>query len=222
MAEIVLEGISKAFGEVQALASFDLVVADGQTVAIVGPSGCGKTTVLRLIAGFELPDSGEIRIGGTVVSGSAWVPAFKRGIGYVPQDGGLFPHLSVGQNIAFGLARHEATDARLRELLDMVSLDPDFLARRPDQLSGGQQQRVALARAIAIQPHVVLLDEPFSALDTDLRVGTRSAVRRLLDAIGITAILVTHDRDDALGFADEVALMNAGRVIRTGTPSDVY
>ena len=103
----------------------------------------------------------------------------------------------------------------------MVSMDPGFLARRPDQLSGGQQQRVALARAIAIQPHVVLLDEPFSALDTDLRVGTRSAVRRLLDAIGITAILVTHDRDDALGFADEVALMNAGRVIRTGAPSDV-
>jgi iron(III) transport system ATP-binding protein len=222
MAEIVLEGISKAFGDVQALESFDLVVADRRTVAIVGPSGCGKTTVLRLIAGFEPPDAGLIRIGPTVVSGPAWVPAFKRGIGYVPQDGGLFPHLTVGQNIAFGLARHEATDSRLRELLAMVSMDPGFLGRRPDQLSGGQQQRVALARAIAIEPHVVLLDEPFSALDTDLRVDTRSAVRSLLDATGITAILVTHDHDDALGFADEVALMNAGRVVRTGPPADVY
>jgi iron(III) transport system ATP-binding protein len=222
MAEIVLEGVSKAFGHVQALDAFDLVVADGRTMAIVGPSGCGKTTVLRLIAGFEPPDAGLIRIGETVVSGPAWVPAFKRGIGYVPQDGALFPHLSVGQNIAFGLARPEATDVRLRELLDMVSLDPDLLDRRPDQLSGGQQQRVALARAIAIQPHVVLLDEPFSALDTDLRVGTRSAVRSLLDATGITAILVTHDHDDARGFADDVAIMDAGRVVRTGPPAVVY
>ena len=157
-----------------------------------------------------------------MVSGPAWVPAFKRGIGYVPQDGALFPHLTVGQNIAFGLARHEASATRLRELLDMVSLEPDVLDRRPDQLSGGQQQRVALARAIAIRPHVVLLDEPFSALDTDLRVETRSAVRHLLDTTGITAILVTHDRDDALGFADEVALMDTGRVVRTGPPAVVY
>ena len=222
MAEIVLDGVSKAFGTVQALDSFDLAVGHGGTVAIVGPSGCGKTTVLRLIAGFEPPDAGVIRIGPTVVSGPAWVPAFRRGIGYVPQDGALFPHLSVGRNIAFGLDRQEATDARLRELLDMVSLDPDVVDRRPDQLSGGQQQRVALARAIAIRPNVVLLDEPFSALDTDLRVDTRSAVRRMLDATGITAILVTHDRDDALGFADEVALMDAGRVVRTGPPAVVY
>lgn len=222
MAEIVLEGISKAFGQVRVLESLDLLVADRQTVAIVGPSGCGKTTVLRLIAGFEPPDAGTIRIGPTVVSGPAWVPAFKRGIGYVPQDGGLFPHLTVGQNIAFGLARREATDARLRELLDMVSMDPSVLNRRPDQLSGGQQQRVAVARAIAIRPHVVLLDEPFSALDADLRADTRSAVRRLLDATGSTTLLVTHDRADALDFADEVALMDAGRVVRTGPPSVVY
>jgi len=222
MAEIVLEGVSKAFGRVQVLDSLDLVVADGRTVAIVGPSGCGKTTVLRLIAGFEPLDAGVIRIGQTVASGPAWVPAFKRGIGYVPQDGALFPHLTVGQNIAFGLAREEATDARLRDLLDMVSIDPNLRDRRPDQLSGGQQQRVALVRAVANRPHVVLLDEPFSALDADLRADTRSAVRRLLDTTGITAILVTHDRDDALGFADEVALMDAGRVVRTGPPSVVY
>jgi iron(III) transport system ATP-binding protein len=222
MAEIVVEGLSKAFGEVRVLDGLDLVVRDGETMAIVGPSGCGKTTVLRLIAGFERPDAGSIRIGSTVVSGSAWVPAFRRGIGYVPQDGGLFPHLTVGGNIAFGLAKREATDARLRELLELVSLEPELLARRPDQLSGGQQQRVALARALAIRPHVVLLDEPFSALDADVRAETRSAVHRMLEATGITAIVVTHDREDAMGFADEVAVMDAGRVARTGPPAVVY
>jgi iron(III) transport system ATP-binding protein len=222
MAEIVLEGVSKAFGAVKVLDALDLVVPDRRTLAIVGPSGCGKTTVLRLIAGFEPPDAGTIRIGPTVVSGSSWVPAYRRGIGYVPQDGGLFPHLTVRQNIAFGLDRRDATDARLAELADLVALDAGLLPRRPDQLSGGQQQRVALARAVAPRPHVVLLDEPFSALDADLRADTRSAVRRLLDATGITGILVTHDRDDAQGFADDVAVMGAGRIARTGPPSVVY
>ena len=222
MADIVLDGISKAFGRLRVLEALDLVVPDGRTVAIVGPSGCGKTTVLRLIAGFEPADSGSIRIGSMVVSGDAWVPAHKRGIGYVPQDGGLFPHLTVGRNIAFGLSRQEATDERLRKLLELVSLDPSLATRRPDELSGGQQQRVSLARAIAIRPRVVLLDEPFSALDTDLRAETRSAVRQVLDRAGATAVLVTHDRDDALGFADEVALLDGGRIASIGVPSAIF
>jgi iron(III) transport system ATP-binding protein len=222
MASVVLDGVSKAFGAVRVLDGLDLRVDDGKTVAIVGPSGCGKTTVLRLIGGFDAPDAGSIAIGETTVSGSAWVPAHRRGIGYVPQDGGLFPHLTVGQNVTFGLAGHEVTPDRLRELLDLVSLEPNLADRRPDQLSGGQQQRVALARAVANRPHVVLLDEPFSALDADLRGETRDAVRRLLDATGITAVVVTHDREDALDFADQVAVMEDGRIARIGPPAIVY
>ena len=222
MASVVLDGVSKAFGAVRVLDGLDLRVDDGRTVAIVGPSGCGKTTVLRLIGGFDAPDAGSIAIGETTVSGSAWVPAHRRGIGYVPQDGGLFPHLTVAQNVTFGLDERAATPDRLRELLDLVSLEPHLADRRPDQLSGGQQQRVALARAVANRPHVVLLDEPFSALDADLRGETRDGVRRLLDATGITAVVVTHDRQDAMDFADQVAVMEDGRIARMGAPGVVY
>ena len=222
MADVVLDGVAKRFGDVAVLDGLDLRVSDGRTLAIVGPSGCGKTTILRLIAGFERPDAGTIVIGGTTVSGPEWVPPHRRGIGYVPQEGGLFPHLTVGQNVTFGLDRAEASDERLRELLDLVSLDPSFAGRRPDQLSGGEQARVALARAMAIRPRVMLLDEPFSALDADLRGETRDAVRRLLDATGVTAIVVTHDREDAHDFADEVAVMDAGRVARIGPTAELY
>ena len=222
MADVVLDRVAKRFGAVAVLDGLDLRVSDGRTLAIVGPSGCGKTTILRLIAGFERPDAGTIVIGGTTVSGPEWVPPHRRGIGYVPQEGGLFPHLTVGQNVTFGLDRAEAGDDRLRELLDLVSLDPAFADRRPDQLSGGEQQRVALARAMAIRPRVMLLDEPFSALDADLRGETRDAVRRLLDATGVTAIVVTHDRVDAHDFADEVAVMDGGRVARVGPPAELY
>ncbi len=222
MADVVLDGVAKRFGDVAVLDGLDLRVSDGRTLAIVGPSGCGKTTILRLIAGFERPDAGTIVIGGTTVSGPEWVPPHRRGIGYVPQEGGLFPHLTVGQNVTFGLDRAEATEERLRELLDLVSLDPAFAGRRPDQLSGGEQARVALARAMAIRPRVMLLDEPFSALDADLRGETRDAVRRLLDATGVTAIVVTHDREDAHDFADEVAVMDAGRVARIGPTAELY
>jgi iron(III) transport system ATP-binding protein len=222
VADVVLDGVAKRFGDVAVLDGLDLRVSDGRTLAIVGPSGCGKTTILRLIAGFERPDAGTIVIGGTTVSGSEWVPPYRRGIGYVPQEGGLFPHLTVGQNVTFGLARAEATEERLRELLDLVSLDPSFAGRRPDQLSGGEQARVALARAMAIRPRVMLLDEPFSALDADLRGETRDAVRQLLDATGVTAIVVTHDREDAHDFADEVAVMDLGRVARIGPTAELY
>jgi iron(III) transport system ATP-binding protein len=222
MADVVLDGVAKRFGDVAVLDGLDLRVSDGRTLAIVGPSGCGKTTILRLIAGFERPDTGTIVIGGTMVSGAEWVPPYRRGIGYVPQEGGLFPHLTVGQNVTFGLDRAEASDQRLLELLDLVSLDPSFAGRRPDQLSGGEQARVALARAMAIRPRVMLLDEPFSALDADLRGETRDAVRRLLDSTGVTAIVVTHDREDAHDFADEVAVMEAGRVARIGPTAELY
>jgi iron(III) transport system ATP-binding protein len=215
MADVVLDGVAKRFGDVAVLDGLDLRVSDSRTLAIVGPSGCGKTTILRLIAGFERPDAGTIVIGGTTVSGPEWVPPHRRGIGYVPQEGGLFPHLTVGQNVTFGLERAEATDQRLLELLDLVSLDPSFASRRPDQLSGGEQARVALAR-------VMLLDEPFSALDADLRGGTRDAVRRLLDATRVTALVVTHDREDAHDFADEVAVMDLGRVARMGPTAELY
>jgi len=222
VADVVLDGVAKRFGDVAVLDGLDLRVSDGRTLAIVGPSGCGKTTILRLIAGFERPDAGTIVIGGITVSGREWVPPHRRGIGYVPQEGGLFPHLTVGQNVTFGLDRAEATEERLRELLDLVSLDPSFAGRRPDQLSGGEQARVALARAMAIRPRVMLLDEPFSALDADLRGETRDAVRQLLDATGVTAIVVTHDREDAHDFADEVAVMDLGRVARIGPTAELY
>jgi iron(III) transport system ATP-binding protein len=222
VSDLVLYKVSMAFGSVRVLEDLSLGLADGRTLAVVGPSGCGKTTMLRLIAGFERPDAGVISIGGSVVSGEVWVPAHKRGIGYVPQDGGLFPHMTVGQNITFGLERDDDRATRLAELLDLVSLEPSMATRRPDQLSGGQQQRVALARAMAVKPRLMLLDEPFAALDAALRAETRQALRDLLDATGITTIVVTHDPEDAMAFADEVAVIAAGRIDRTGPPDVVF
>jgi iron(III) transport system ATP-binding protein len=221
MADVVIDGVSKRFGPVAVLDDLSLTVANGDTLAIVGPSGCGKTTILRLVAGLELVDAGSITIDGTVVSGPSWVPAHRRGIGYVPQDGALFPHLTVAENVAFGLPRDAERRSRTAELLDLASLEAALAERRPDQLSGGEQQRVALARALAVRPRVMLLDEPFSALDADLRGETRQAVRRLLDANAITTILVTHDREDAFTFADQVAVMENGRVVGFGSPREV-
>ncbi|MFF0284307.1 ABC transporter ATP-binding protein [Rhodococcus aetherivorans] len=194
----------------------------GSITAIVGPSGCGKTTLLRLIAGFEKPDSGTIALAGRVVSGAPWVPAHRRSVGYVAQDGALFPHASVGANIGFGLPRRERTRSKIAELLEMVSLDASYAARRPDQLSGGQQQRVALARALAREPEIMLLDEPFSALDAGLRAATRRIVAEVLSKAGITTILVTHDQPEALSFADRVAVMRQGRLAQIGTPDEIY
>ncbi len=207
-----------------ALDGIDLGVAAGSRTAIVGPSGCGKTTLLRIIAGFEAPDSGRVALGGRVLSeGPDAMPAHHRGIGFVVQDGALFPHLSVAANVGFGLNRNEPRRAeRIAELMDMVELDAALLPRKPDELSGGQQQRVALARALARKPQLMLLDEPFSALDTGLRDTTRKSVARLLSGAGITTILVTHDQPEALSFADQVAVMREGRLPQVGTPRALY
>lgn len=216
----------KSFGSKQVLNGVNLAIAEGGTTAIVGPSGSGKTTLLRLIAGFENPDTGTIELNGQRVAGEAWVPAHKREIGYVAQDGALFPHLSVAQNIAFGLDRESggkaATAKRVAQLLDMVSLEASMGARRPHEISGGQQQRVALARALARKPKLMLLDEPFSALDAGLRVATRKAVADVLHEAAVTTILVTHDQGEALSFADQVAVMRGGTLAQTGSPFSVY
>ena len=204
--------------------SFSL--AEGQIAALLGPSGCGKTTLLRSIAGLIQPSDGTIRFGKQLVSLSSLVmPSHKRKIGYVPQEGALFPHLSVADNIAFGLNRSVFTKDQIRqttkEMLTLIGLQ-GFENRMPNQLSGGQQTRVALARALAIRPAIVLLDEPFSALDAALRGDLRSDVIDLLRASKTTAILVTHDREEALVSADVVALMRDGQIIQQGTPEDVY
>lgn len=214
----------KSFGPTRVLRGVNLTVAKGGTTAIVGPSGSGKTTLLRLIAGFEAPDSGSILLNGQAVAdGGTWVPAHRRQVGYVAQDGALFPHLTVGQNVAFGLRRRGRTaSARVAELLEMVSIDPDYARRRPNELSGGQQQRVALARALAREPELMLLDEPFSALDAGLRSSTRRAVAKTLAAAGVTTILVTHDQAEALSFADQVAVMRDGQLAQIGNPFVVY
>ncbi|SCC19644.1 iron(III) transport system ATP-binding protein [Pseudarthrobacter enclensis] len=221
--------VTKNFGPQEVLKGVNLSVSKGGTTAIVGPSGSGKTTLLRLIAGFEHPLAGSIALNGTTVAGDGIrVPAHKRHIGYVAQDGALFPHLTVGQNIAFGLdtaklaGGRRAVAGRVSDLLEMVSLDPAMAKRRPHQLSGGQQQRVALARALAREPELMLLDEPFSALDAGLRVATRRAVAKVLADAGVTTILVTHDQAEALSFADQVAVMRGGRLAQIGNPFVVY
>ncbi|WP_016933506.1 ABC transporter ATP-binding protein [Rhodococcus sp. R1101] len=214
--------LDKSFGATPVLRHVGFSVKAGSTTAIVGPSGCGKTTLLRLIAGFEKPDSGTIALAGRIVAGGGWTPAHRRSVGYVAQDGALFPHATVGANVGFGLPRRARTPAKITELLEMVSLDASYASRRPDQLSGGQQQRVALARALAREPELMLLDEPFSALDAGLRASTRRIVADVLAKAGITTILVTHDQSEALSFADRVAVMNAGRLAQIGTPREIY
>ncbi|MCB0950558.1 MAG: ABC transporter ATP-binding protein, partial [Mycobacterium sp.] len=204
-----ISGLTKSYGGLKILDGIDLELLPGSTTAIVGSSGCGKTTLLRLIAGFDRPDSGSVLISGQQVSGTAaFVPAHRRTVGYVAQDGGLFPHLTVGQNIAYGLpARHRAAARRrVGELLETVALEPSYASRRPHELSGGQQQRVALARALARQPKLMLLDEPFSALDAGLRASTRKAVAGLLASAGVTTLVVTHDQEEAMSIADRVAV----------------
>ncbi|MBY3037804.1 MULTISPECIES: ABC transporter ATP-binding protein [Rhizobium] len=224
MTLLMIENISKRYGPVQALKDISLDVAAGSRTAVVGPSGSGKTTLLRIIAGFEQPDVGRVTLDGDLLAdGPATVPAHKRGIGIVSQDGALFPHLSVAENIGFGFERRAADrEKRVLELLDMVELDRGMLTRRPHQLSGGQQQRVALARALGRKPRLMLLDEPFSALDTGLRENMRKAVARVLQAAGITTILVTHDQEEALTFADQVAVLREGRLIQAGSPQSLY
>jgi iron(III) transport system ATP-binding protein len=198
----------------------NLTVPSGSMTAILGASGSGKTTLLRIIAGFERLDSGTLSIDGTLMDDShRAVPAQRRRIGYVPQDGALFPHLSALANIGFGLSRSDR--GRAAELLDVVGL-AGLGERRPHQLSGGQQQRVALARALAVRPSVVLLDEPFSSLDAALRTSVRRDVSRILGEAGTTTILVTHDQDEALSMADQVALLQNGRILAAAAPRELY
>ncbi|WP_344757166.1 ABC transporter ATP-binding protein [Leifsonella bigeumensis] len=225
---LLVQGVVKSFGTVPVLRGVSLAVGKGTTTAIVGPSGSGKTTLLRVIAGFEVPDAGSVLLNGQMVAGAAFVPAHRRNIGYVPQDGALFPHLSVAGNIAFGLSRKALKAGglsladRLLELFELVSLEPELAARRPDELSGGQQQRVALARALAREPDLLLLDEPFSALDAGLRTATRKAVAKTLARAGVTTVLVTHDQSEALSFADQVGVIRDGVVAQLGSPFVVY
>ncbi|BDH57933.1 ABC transporter ATP-binding protein [Tsukamurella sp. PLM1] len=227
-AELALRGLTKRYGADTVLRDVDLTVPAGSITAVVGPSGSGKTTLLRLVAGFARPDAGSVRLGDRyLASDSVWVAAHRRGVGYVAQDGALFPHLSVARNIAFGLGaslpvRRRAAAGRVAELLDTVSLDLALARRYPHELSGGQQQRVALARALAGSPRIMLLDESFSALDAGLRVATRAAVADVLGTAGITTVLVTHDQSEALSFADQVAVLRNGALEQVGPPAQVY
>ncbi len=224
MSALVVSGLSAGYGPRPVLDGVDLRV-DGGLTAILGPSGCGKTTFLRSVAGFVTPRAGRIAIGGTTVVGAGrCVPARKRGVGYVPQEGALFPHLDVVGNVAFGLPRtaRRGSDARVRAALDLVELPASLAERYPHELSGGQQQRVALARALAPGPSLVLLDEPFASLDAGLREETGRAVVRALRAAGAAAVLVTHDQGEALSLADQVAVMSGGSFRHVAAPHEIY
>ena len=220
-APLRLSGLRKAYGEVPAVDGVELEVEAGSICALLGPSGCGKTTTLRLIAGLERPDAGEIEIGErTVNAPGRFVAPERRRIGMVFQDYALFPHLDVAGNVGYGLGRRPDRD-RVAEVLALVGLEAD--ARRPvHELSGGQQQRVALARALAPTPEVVLLDEPFSNLDAGLRDRLRQEIREILLNAGVTALFVTHDQAEALSIAETVAVMREGRVEQVGTPEEIY
>ena len=226
MSSLEISHLKVSLGNRLILDDLSFSLAEGQIAALLGPSGCGKTTLLRSIAGLIQPSDGTIRFGKQLVSLSSLVmPSHKRKIGYVPQEGALFPHLSVADNISFGLDRSVFTKDQIRqttkEMLNLIGLQ-GYESRMPNQLSGGQQTRVALARALAIKPAIVLLDEPFSALDEALRDDLRSDVINLLRASKTTAILVTHDREEALVSADVVALMRAGKIVQQGSPEAVY
>lgn len=215
-------GLVKRFGEVVAVAGLNLSVDPGKILALLGPSGCGKTTALRLIAGFEQPDEGEIIVGGRVISSpSASLPPEKRRIGMVFQEGALFPHLTVEQNIGYGLRKGDDRSERATEAMELVGLS-GMRRRMPHELSGGQQQRVALARALAPRPDILLLDEPFSNLDAKLRYQLQRDVVSILHASRVTAVFVTHDQQSALSVGDEVAVMEQGNLEQSGPPSTVF
>ena len=218
---IRLDGVTKRFGDAVAVDGASLCVARGELVALLGPSGCGKTTLLRLIAGFEHPDGGTVAVDGRdVAGGSAWVPPEARKVGMVFQDYALFPHLTVWANVGFGLPRRRRA-GRVPELLRIVGLD-GLGKRYPHELSGGQQQRVALARALAPAPSLVLLDEPWSNVDPFLRESLRAEVAEIIRPLGVTVLLVTHDREEAFSFADRIALMRDGAIVQQGTAEELY
>ncbi|HEX6291790.1 MAG TPA: ABC transporter ATP-binding protein [Herpetosiphonaceae bacterium] len=226
MAIIQLDQISKHY-DTQAHPAVDnlsLKVGDGELLVLLGPSGCGKTTTLRMIAGFERPERGTIRIGDELVAGErAWVPPERRGVGIVFQDYALFPHLTVAQNVAFGVLRLSRREREQRVASALATVDlSEYAARYPHELSGGQQQRVALARAMAPQPRLLLLDEPFSNLDLELRVALRYEVRAIVRRAGITTVLVTHDQSEAFALADRIAVMHRGRLHQLADPETLY
>ncbi|HYH57931.1 MAG TPA: ABC transporter ATP-binding protein [Thermoleophilaceae bacterium] len=215
-----LDSVSKSFGLTHAVDGVTVTVHPGELFAVLGPSGCGKTTLLRLIAGFERPDAGGVTVGGRLVADErTWLPPERRRIGMVFQDYALFPHLTVERNVAFG-CRHADRDGP-RRALELVGLQHKANSH-PHELSGGERQRVALARALAPGPDVVLLDEPFSSLDATLRADLRKEVELILRDAGTSAILVTHDQEEALTLADRLALMRDGRLVQVGSPEEVY
>jgi putative spermidine/putrescine transport system ATP-binding protein len=222
MAYLELTGMRKRFGHVQAVDGVDIALHDGRLLSLLGPSGCGKTTLLRIIAGLERPDSGDVWIAGERVTD---LPANRRGIGMVFQSYALFPNMTAASNIAYGLELRKWPSQKIRaRVSDMVALTQlgDAADRYPHQLSGGQQQRVALARALAIEPRVLLLDEPLSALDATVRVTLRQGIRRIQQELGIAAVYVTHDQEEALSISDDVVVMQAGRVEQAGAPEELY
>jgi iron(III) transport system ATP-binding protein len=226
MVVIDVKQVCKRYNQTIAVKSCDLQVGSAEILALLGPSGSGKTTLLRLIAGFEKPDEGHIFVSGRMVvdvANSVWVAAEDRGVGMVFQDYALFPHLTVAQNIRFGLRRTSKKERQIRveDLLRLTEL-AGYTDRYPHELSGGQQQRVALARALAPRPRVVLLDEPFNGLDPDLRPQMRREVAQILRHLGTAAILVTHDQEEALGMADRVAVIRNGELQQIGSPEDIY
>src|SRR5215208_3829909 len=219
---IAVRHLRKSFGSFQALDDVSVDVPDGSLTALLGPSGSGKSTLLRVIAGLEEPDSGEVVIGDQLATG---VPPQRRGIGFVFQHYAAFKHLTVRDNVAFGLKIRKKSKAEITEkvdnLLEVVGL-AGFQTRYPNQLSGGQRQRMALARALAVDPQVLLLDEPFGALDAKVREDLRAWLRRLHDEVHVTTVLVTHDQSEALDVADRIAVLNKGRIEQVGSPTQVY
>jgi len=216
---VACRGLTKRFGDVVAIADVSLSVHRGEVLVLLGPSGCGKTTFLRLLAGFDDPDGGTIHLGSDPVAGAgATVPPERRRVGFVFQDYALFPHLSVAANVAFGVRGRRQ---RVAEVLSMVGLTA-HADRYPHELSGGEKQRVALARALAPEPQIILLDEPFSNLDADLRARVRTEVGAILRAAGATAIFVTHDQEEAFDIADRIAVMRAGRIEQLGRSEEIY
>jgi putative spermidine/putrescine transport system ATP-binding protein len=220
--EVRMEGLSRHYGSVVALDNLDLTVQPGELIALLGPSGCGKTTTLRLLAGLEDADTGRINVAGRDITR---LPASKRDMGMVFQAYSLFPHMTVRQNVAFGLRLRKISsakrDQRALEMLELVELGTQA-DRYPHQISGGQQQRVALARALAIEPQVLLLDEPLSALDAKVRAQLRDQIRRIQLEVGITTLFVTHDQEEALAIADRVGVMRGGRLEQLAPPTEVY